>query len=107
MWQFLTFLKMFHHLVIILWWTLFTYRCFGRQRAAFTFLGSCQFNVYMCLILALMVYFIYYALFWEQLLKIRPGVFYLHRFSVLLLSGYHQAVSGFLRGRCQLHSRSI
>ncbi len=107
MWQFLTFLKMFHHLIILLWWTLFTYRCFGRKRAAFSFAGSCQFNVYMCLILALMVYFIYYALYWEQILKIRPGVFTIHRFSLLILSCYYQLLNGLLRGKRQCHLRSI
>ena len=96
MWQFLMFLKMFHHLVILLWWVLLTYRCYERRDSSFSFLASCQFNVYCCFLLTFMIYFIYYALYWETFFKLRPGVFSIRRFGLMFIDCLQYLKRGFL-----------
>jgi hypothetical protein len=86
MWQFLTFLKIFHHLVIMIWWLLFIYRNMARKQTSYNFLGSCYFNVYCCYLMGLMIYFIYFALFWETAFKLKPELLSFYRF-------YHRSMS--------------
>jgi len=79
MWQLLVILKMWHHLVLVLWWALYIYRLLHRQKTAYAFLGSCAFNVFCCLILALVVYSLSFFQRLELLLKFKPTAFGLHR----------------------------
>ena len=80
MWQLVIILKMWHHLIILLWWTLYTYRLLYRRKTSYMSLNICYFNIYCCYLLALIVYSLYYVTLWELFLKFRPNTFNLHRF---------------------------
>jgi hypothetical protein len=102
MWQLLLFLKMWHHLIILIWWSLYIYRTVARKSNSYGFLGSCEFNIYCCYIMALMVYFVYFAVFWESFFRLRPGVFNIHRFSLLVMDSIKYIWRGVWSGWQQL-----
>jgi hypothetical protein len=99
MWQLLTVLKMWHHLIILLWWMLYLFRLGARKRNSYSFLSVCYFNVYCCYLLGLLIYCIYYAAAWEVYMRVRPTNFSLHRYNVLFESSLQYIVRGFLCGR--------
>lgn len=107
MWQLLTFLKMFHHMIILLWWILFIYRKMSRRQTSYNFLSSCHFNVYCCFLMTLMIYFIYYALYWEMILKLRPGVFTPHRFSLFTSKCWGQMWDCYFHGKRQRRFKEL
>ncbi len=78
-WQFLVILKMWHHLIILLWWALYLFKLNTKKKTSYTLLSVCYFNLYCCLILALVIYALYMFNTWSVLFKFRPGVFNIHR----------------------------
>jgi hypothetical protein len=84
MWQLLTVLKMWHHLVILLWWILYITRLAARRRNAYAFAAVCYFNIYCCYLLGLLVYSLYYAALWEIYMRVRPTNFSWHRHILLV-----------------------
>jgi hypothetical protein len=99
MWQLLTVLKMWHHLVILLWWALYVARLAARRRNSYSFAAVCYFNIYCCYILGLLIYALYYAVLWETYLRVRPANFSLHRHIVLAESALDHIWGGLLGGR--------
>jgi hypothetical protein len=83
MWQILTVLKMWHHLVILLWWLLYIFRLAARKKNSYSFIAVCYFNVYCCYLLGIFIYMTYFAACWEIYLKIRPTNFSIQRFNLL------------------------
>lgn len=79
LWQLVVILKMWHHLIILLWWGLYLFKLNTRKRTSYTILSTCYFNMYCCLLLALFVYLLYVFNTWHMLFKFRPGVFNIHR----------------------------
>lgn len=87
MWQFLVILKMWHHLILVLWWSLYIYRLVLRRKSAYTFLSSCAFNVWCCLILAVLIYSLSFFQRYELFLKFKPTAFNVHRWLLCLHKG--------------------
>lgn len=79
LWQLLVALKMWHHLIILLWLTIYLFRLNTRKKTSYTILSTCYFNIYCCLLLTLMIYSIYMFNTWALFFKFRPGVFNIHR----------------------------
>jgi len=72
MWYFLIYLKIWHHLILFIWWFLLLIRLHGRKKTSFNFLSSCYFNVYCCFLIGLLVYIYQYLKYWETILKFNP-----------------------------------
>lgn len=87
LWQLLLILKMWHHLIILLWWALYIFKLNTRKKTSYTILGVCTFNMYCCLLLALIVYSVYMFNTWSLLMKFRPGVFNSHRWLLWIHNG--------------------
>lgn len=61
MWTFLFFLKIWHHLMLYIWWFIYLIRLFSRKKNSYQLTSICLFNVYCCF---LIIFFIYiYCLF--------------------------------------------
>jgi hypothetical protein len=61
MWTFLFFLKIWHHLMLFIWWFIYLIRLFSRKKNSYQLTSICLFNVYCCF---LIIFFIYiYCLF--------------------------------------------
>ncbi len=73
MWYFLIYLKIWHHLILFIWWFLLLIRLHGRKKTSFSFLSSCYFNVYCCFLIGLLVYIYQYLKYWETIFKFRPA----------------------------------
>jgi hypothetical protein len=73
MWYFLIYLKIWHHLILFIWWFLLLIRLHGRKKTSFNFLSSCYFNVYCCFLIGLLVYFYQYLKYWETIFKFKPA----------------------------------
>jgi len=73
MWYFLIYLKIWHHLILFIWWFLFLIRLHGRKKSSFNFLASCYFNVYCCFLIGLLVYCYQYLKHWEIIFKFKPA----------------------------------
>jgi hypothetical protein len=95
-WQLLVLLKMWHHLVLVLWWSLNVFRLTYRRKNAYSFFNSCGFNVYCCLILALAVYSLSMFQKLELFFKFKPGMLNIHR-SMLYL---HESLTMIFRCAC-------
>lgn len=60
-WTFLFFLKIWHHLMLFIWWFIYLMRLFFRKKNSYQLTAVCLFNVYCCF---LIIFFIYiYCLF--------------------------------------------
>lgn len=49
------------------------------RRGSFSLLAVCQFNVYCCYLLGLLIYMLSYFILFELVLRFRPGVFSVER----------------------------
>lgn len=56
MWTFFLFLKIWHHLMLYIWWFFYLIRLFSRKKNSYQFLSICHFNVYCCFLIALAIY---------------------------------------------------
>lgn len=82
-WEFLLFLKMWHQLIILLWWILYIFRIKSLKLGSYQLLAICQFNIYCCYILGLLIYLISYFVLYEMVFRFRPGMFSVFRFLIL------------------------
>jgi hypothetical protein len=58
-WQFLTLLKIWHTLMLLIWWVLFIFKLKTFKKASFALIHAGYFNVFCCFIMS---YFVYYIL---------------------------------------------
>lgn len=58
-WQFLTLLKIWHTLMLLIWWVLFIFKLKTFKKASFPIIHAAYFNVFCCFIMS---YFVYYIL---------------------------------------------
>lgn len=72
MWYFLVYLKIWHHLMLFIWWFLLLIRIYGRRKTSYSFVSSCYFNVYCCFCIGLLVYLYQFLRYWELALKYKP-----------------------------------
>lgn len=79
LWQLLIFLKIWHHLIILIWWNLMIYRLRTRQQTSYNWLYACAFNIYCCFILALLIYFINLIPIIEMFGRYRKYTWNLHK----------------------------
>ncbi len=79
MWQFIVILKMFHHLIVLLWWAFYLFKLNSRKKTSYAIVGVAYFNMYCCLLLAIIVYVLYVFNTWALIFRFRPGVFNWHR----------------------------
>lgn len=56
MWTFFFFLKMWHHLMLFIWWFLYLIRLYSRKKNSYTLLSICHFNVYCCFLISLTIF---------------------------------------------------
>jgi hypothetical protein len=82
-WQLASFLKIWHHLLIVFWWNLMIYRLRSRQQTSYNWLYACNFNVYCCFLLALLIYIINIVPYLEVFSKYKKFVLNSHKFIVL------------------------
>jgi hypothetical protein len=61
MWTLFLFLKIWHHLMLFIWWFLYLIRLFSKKKNSYQFLSICHFNVYCCFLIVLIIYI--YGLF--------------------------------------------
>lgn len=61
MWTFFLFLKIWHHLMLYIWWFFYLIRLISRKKNSYQFLSICHFNIYCCFLIALSIYI--YGLF--------------------------------------------
>lgn len=83
-WEFLMFLKIWHQLIILLWWLLYIFKLSTTKFSSYQLLAVCSFNIYCCYILSLLIYFISYFVVLENLLRFRPDVISFNRFLLFL-----------------------
>jgi hypothetical protein len=83
MWEFLTFLKIWHQLLILLWWILYIFRLNSRKTGSYPLLSAAYFSIYCCFIIAVFIYLINWMTTLEALLRFRPGVFSLIRCRIM------------------------
>lgn len=56
MWTFFLFLKLWHHLMLYIWWFFYLIRLYSRKKNSYQFLSICHFNIYCCFFIALVIY---------------------------------------------------
>lgn len=56
MWTFFLFLKLWHHLMLYIWWFFYLIRLYSRKKNSYQFLSVCHFNIYCCFFIALVIY---------------------------------------------------
>lgn len=56
MWTFFLFLKIWHHLMLYIWWFFYLIRLVSRKKNSYQLLSICHFNVYCCFLIALAIY---------------------------------------------------
>ncbi len=56
MWTFFLFLKIWHHLMLYIWWFFYLIRLFSKKKNSYQFLSICHFNIYCCFFIALVIY---------------------------------------------------
>ena len=69
LWQFLVFLKMWHQLLILVWWCLSLCRITQQGNHSYTLLAVNSFNVYCCFMIGILLYGINYIGDWEILFR--------------------------------------
>jgi hypothetical protein len=96
MWEFLTFLKIWHQLLILLWWVLYIFRLNSRKTGSYPVLSAAYFSIYCCFIIAVTIYLINWMTVFEALLRFRPGVFSLVRARIMVEAAFDYFWSGLL-----------
>lgn len=86
-WEFLVFLKMWHQLIIFLWWLLYIFRIKARKGGSYTILAICHFNIYCCYLFGLLIYLLSYFVLFELVLRLRPNVFSINRLLLFCKKG--------------------
>lgn len=56
MWTFFLFLKIWHHLMLYIWWFFYLIRLISKKKNSYQFLSICHFNIYCCFLIALSIY---------------------------------------------------
>lgn len=83
-WEFLVFLKIWHQLVILVWWLLYIFKLSTTKFSSYQILSVCGFNIYCCYILSLLIYIINYFVILENLWRFRPDVLSINRFLLFI-----------------------
>lgn len=88
MWYFLVVLKIWHHLMLFIWWVFYLFRLESTKKNSYSLLSSCYFNLYCCIIICILVYCFHFLPIWERSLKIRfPVREYLFNVATIVRAG--------------------
>lgn len=81
-WEFLVILKMWHQLIILIWWLLYLFRIKSFKIGSYQLLSVCQFNIYCCYIFGLLIYILCYFILYEIAFRHRPNIFSIIRIMI-------------------------
>ena len=83
-WELLFFLKIWHQLIILVWWILYIFKLKSASIGSYQLLSICYFNIYCCYLLGLIIYSLSYFVTFELVLRFRPNVFSILRLIILI-----------------------
>lgn len=95
-WELLVFLKMWHQLVILVWWLIYIFRLNMCKGGSYSLLSVCFFNVYCCYILSLIIYSLNFFIIFELILKYRFNVFSIIKLNIFGLNSVEYLLNGIL-----------
>lgn len=84
MWQILVFLKIWHHLLMLIWWNLMVFRLRVRQQNSYNWLYACGFNTYCCFLIAVAIYTINLVPTFETFWRFRKYTLNIHKLLLLI-----------------------
>ena len=72
MWYFILTLKMWHHIMLYIWWFFYLARLLSLQKTSYSLVSMCYFNAYCCFLLAILVLIYQQLPILELYLKVKP-----------------------------------
>jgi hypothetical protein len=73
MWTFFVMLKVWHHLMLFIWWFAYLIKVNTLKKISYSFLNMGFFNLYCCFLLGWTIYILQNFAIFEWYLKIRPS----------------------------------
>lgn len=70
MWTLLFFLKLWHHIMLFIWWFFYLIRLKNKKKNSYTWLSICYFNIYCCFIISLLIFIFSYLHFYETFFRV-------------------------------------
>lgn len=69
MWTFFFFLKIWHHLMLFIWWFIYLIRLYGKKKNSYSWLSICHFNIYCCFIISFLIFIFSYFPWFEMFFR--------------------------------------
>lgn len=70
MWTLLFFLKLWHHIMLFIWWFFYLIRLKNKKKNSYTWLSICYFNIYCCFLISLLVFLFSYLHFYQTIFRV-------------------------------------
>ena len=79
MWTLLLFLKLWHHIMLFIWWFFYLISVANKKKNSYSFLSICYFNIYCCFLISLLILLFGYLPTYQlvfKITKIKPLMIY-------------------------------
>ena len=73
-WTLLLFLKLWHHIMLFIWWFIYLLKLINRKKTTFTWLSICNFNIYCCFLICLVICLFGYLRSLELIFRVTKSI---------------------------------
>lgn len=96
-WEFLTYLKIWHQLVILLWFLLYFCKLKNTLTGSYQFIAVCSFNIYCCYLISFFLILVNYFTLFELFIHIKCDIWFLNRLFIFFTQWLNYIFSNLLK----------